>query len=304
MRLPVLRVPRPSFEWLEAAATRTTLLYALYTGVLFSVFLLANFPHGAVVQRVLRTIDVPGLRIDVGGARFAWWRGIELQDVRVAPLHPEQPDYFRAEGLYLRPGFDGLLDGQVRSFHISGPTYGGGLDGSFHGGQVNRATVSIDGLQLQRYPLLASLLNGGHIAGRLSGAATLEAPNNGDGEMRAAGELTLSQGSMVDAKWKQLPVPALHFDTVTLKFSLQGSRLEIQELDASGPELKISGSGQIALRPVIADSVLNLKVSIAPGNESPETITALLALLPPPTRGAKPDAPRVLSGTLAKPRLR
>ena len=119
-----------------------------------------------------------------------------------------------------------------------------------------------------------------------------------------AGELALNQASLTDAKWQQFPVPALHVDSATLKFSVQGNRLEIQEFDAVGPELKLSASGQVALRPNLADSVLNLKVSIAPGAESPDEIKALLLILPQPAKGAKPDAPRVLSGTLAKPRLR
>ncbi len=307
MRLPALRLPtwRPSFDRLEGLVTRTTLLYALYTAILFGVFLLANFPYAALVQRSLSVLEVPGLRLDVGGARFAWWRGIELENVRLSGLDPAQAEYLHTVGLFVRPGLEGLWRGRPRSMHVSGPLYGGEIDANFSAGDVNRATVTLEGVQLQRYPLLAALLEGGQVAGRLSGTGTVEAQNgDGDGELRAAGELTLSQASLTDAKLQQFPVPALHFDTATLKFGLQGNRLDIQELEAVGPEIKLNASGQVALRPNIADSVLNLKVSLVPGAESPEEIKALLQILPPAPKGAKPDAPRVLSGTLAKPRLR
>lgn len=306
MRLPALRVPawRPSFDSLEGLVTRTTLLYALFTAVAFAIFLMANFPHGALVQRALSTLDIPGLRLEVGGARFAWWRGIEVQDVRVAPLDAGDAEYLHASGLFVRPGLDGLLRGRPRAVHVSGPLYGGAIDASYNAGEVNRATVTLEGVRLERYPLLAALIEGGQVAGRLSGAATVEARDGDANQLRAAGEMALTQASLTDAKWQQFPVPALHFDSATLKFSVQGNRLEIQEFDAVGPDLKLSASGQVALRPNLADSVLNLKVSIAPGAESPEEIKALLLILPQPAKGAKPDAPRVLSGTLAKPRLR
>jgi len=59
------------------------------------------------------------------------------------------------------------------------------------------------------------------------------------------------------------------------------------------------------MRTPLADSVLNLKVALAPGPDSTDDIKTLLSILiPPPAKGAKADAPRTLSGTLAKPRLR
>jgi hypothetical protein len=50
--------------------------------------------------------------------------------------------------------------------------------------------------------------------------------------------------------------------------------------------------------------VLNLKATIVPGAESNDTVKTLLSFLPPPPKGQKADAPRTISGTLAKPRVR
>lgn len=306
MRMPALRLPawRPSFDWTELA-TRSVILYALYTLVLFGVFLFANFPHGLLVQRVLRSVQVPGLRLDVGDVRFAWWRGFELQRVVVAPSDPSQPAFFEAPSLYVRPAFGDLVRGRLQSVDVSGSLYGGTVDGSLSRGELNRVSLTFDGLQLQRYPLLNAALQGGQVTGRASGAISVEARGADIADIRAAGDLQLADTSITDAKWNQIPVAPLHFNTISARFDLQGGRLDVQELNADGKEIALDVDGQVAMRTPLTDSVLNLKVGLAPGPECPDDIKTLLsAIVPPPAKGAKADAPHVLSGTLAKPRLR
>jgi type II secretion system protein N len=303
MRLPSLRMPAVSFEGLGGGRT---LWYALYTAVLFGIFLIANFPFGVLVHRALAMIDLPGMRLDVADARFAWWKGFELQRVRLAPAVPDAPPLLEASSLYVRPGLDGLLRGRIDSVHVSGPMYGGEVDGSFSMADgVQRANLTLNNVQLQRYPAITMFVPEGQIAGVLSGVVSVAAHPNDRAETKAAGELDLRDASIVDVKVDQFgTVPPLHFDTAALKFSLAQNRLEVQEFAADGPELKLSASGQVAMRVPVTDSVLNLKTTIAAGPESNDTIKGLLMLLPPPPKGAKPDAPRVISGTLAKPRVR
>jgi type II secretion system protein N len=310
MRLPSLRLPAmgwPSFDWLEGVGGRRTVLYAVYTGALFLVFLLVNFPHHVLVQRFLKSIDLQrqGMRLEVGDTRFAWWRGYELQRVRLASTDPDRPALVEMASLFIRPGFDGLLRGQVNSASLIGLMYGGEVDANLAAADgLQRANVNIEGLQLQRYPLVANLLQGGTVAGVLSGVVTIESVGGGSGEVHAAGELALEKANLTDAKISIMTLPALHFDKASLKFSLQGERLDVQELEANGPDLRLSLSGQIALREPVLDSVLNLKFTALPSATSPEEIKNLLLLLPPPPKGAKPDTPHVLSGTVARPRVR
>lgn len=312
MRLPAVRlpaIPLPS-DWIEGVVNRRTLLYALYTGVLFLVFLVANFPHNVIVQRALKSIDLEGqgMRLEVGDTRFAWWRGYELQRVRLSPTDPSAVPFLEAASIFVRPGLDGLVRGQLKSLHLLGLMYGGEVDGTVTTGDgVSRATITIDGLQLQRYAAAASLLQlqQGTVAGNLSGVITIENHGAETTETRAAAELDLEKASLTDATLANgLTVPSLHFDKAAMKLSLQGGRLDVQELDANGPELRLSLSGQIALREPLADSALNLKLTALPGANSPEEIRTLLSLLPPPPKGAKPDTPRTISGTLARPRVR
>lgn len=306
MRLPALRLPafRLSFDWLPSFGNRRVLLYGLYTGILFLIFLVANFPHNALVQRVIKSVDLQGqgMRLEVGDTRFAWWHGYELQRVRLAPVDPDRLPFMEASSIFVRPGLDGLLRGQIHSVHATALMYGGELEGELNVSEgMRRATVTIDGLQLQRYPLASSFLQEGTVAGLLSGAITVE---DHGGDTRAAGEVDLDKASITDAKFNFFPLPALHFDKAEMKFSMQGGRLDVQELEAGGPELKISLSGQVALRDPIGDSVLNLKLTAQPGANSPDEVKNLLLLLPPLPKNAKPDTPRVISGTLKFPRVR
>lgn len=313
MRLPSVRMPfmaLPS-DWVEGLLGRRTLLYALYTGVLFMVFLLVNFPHNAIVQRVLRSIDLEsqGLRLEVGDTRFAWWRGYELQRVKLGPTDPTVAPFMEASSIYVRPGLDGLFRGQLNSVDLLGMLYGGAIDAHLASGEgLQRATVTIDSLQLQRYPGAATFLQlqeGSLLGGKLSGVITIEKHGGDDGETRAAAELALANASLTEAKLNNgISLPPLHFDKAALKINLQGGRLEVQELEANGPELELSASGQIAMRQPLQDSVLNLKYALVAGANSPEDIQTLLSLLPPPPKGAKADAARTISGTLARPRIR
>ncbi|HSQ00234.1 MAG TPA: type II secretion system protein GspN [Candidatus Dormibacteraeota bacterium] len=307
MRVPALRLPawRPSFDWADGLGSRSTILYALYTLVLFCVFLFANFPHKILVQRLLHSAQVPGLRLDVGDVRFAWWHGFELQRVLVAPSDPSLPAFFESPSLYVRPALSDLARARVQTVALNGSLYGGTFDGSLSGGEVNRVSLTFDGVQLQRYPMFATWLAGGQLAGRLSGAISVETHGTDIADVRAAGDLQLDGASVTDAKFNQFPIPPLHFKTAGARFDLQGGRLDVQELKADGSEITLDASGQVALRTPLADSVLNLKVALAPGPESPDDIKTLLsAVIPPPAKGAKADAPHTLSGTLAKPRLR
>jgi type II secretion system protein N len=305
--MPALRLPawRPSLDWTEGLASRSVVLYALYTAVLFAVFLLAHLPYKELTSRALQSAHPPDMRIDLRDVRFAWWNGFELQGVRIAPADPSLPAYLEAPSLYVRPALGDLVRGRLQAVEVSGALYGGRVDGSLSRGELNRLRLDFDGVQLQRYPLLGAALEGAQVAGRASGTISVEARGTEIADVRAAGDLQLADASLTEAKWNQLPIAPLHFNTVTARFDLQGGRLDVQELKADGTEITLDAGGQVALRKPLSDSVLNLKVLLAPAPECPDDLKTLLsAIIPPPAKGAKADAPKVLSGTLAKPRLR
>jgi type II secretion system protein N len=139
----------------------------------------------------------------------------------------------------------------------------------------------------------------------VSGVISVEAHGADANDTRAAAEIELDKAAITDAILNNgIGLPALHFDKATTKLSLQGGRVEVQEFEANGPELRLSATGQVALRDPINDSVLNLKFTALPGPDAPDDIRTLLSFIPPPPKGAKPDAPRTVSGTLSRPRVR
>ena len=122
-------MPRLSFDWLEGLGGRRFFLYALYSLIVFAVFLVVNFPHDVLIQRALREVDLGSVELAISDARFAWHRGYELQRLRLlekdAP--PEAPPLLQSSSVFVRPGLDGLVRGQVSSAFLDSALYGGDL---------------------------------------------------------------------------------------------------------------------------------------------------------------------------------
>lgn len=308
MQTPSLRItmPRLSFDWLEGFGARRFFLYALYTLVVFAIFLVVNFPHDVLIQRVLRQVDLGPVALSVADARFAWYRGYELRRLRLTDKQapPDTPPLLQSSSVFVRPGLDGLLHGQVSSAYLDSSLYGGDLHAAWSTQDgMNRVTLHLNGLQIHRYEYLTRLLEKGTIDGLLSGALTLESRNTDVSSGRAAGKLEISRGALSAATINGFGLPDLHFDDIVLEFTLQNNRLEIQDFHADGEELKLAGEGQVVLRQPAGGSVLNLRVSVVPGPNSPDGIRGLLDLIPRP-KGSRPDAPIVISGTIDRPRFR
>jgi type II secretion system protein N len=258
-----------------------------------------------VINRALRELNQGSLVPGVSRARFAWFWGYELSGVTLSQRSsgPDDPPIFESPSLYVRPGFDGLLQGRLSSVLVDGKLYGGEMDGSWSMADgMTRATLQLHGLQLGRYPYMRTLLDEGSVSGQLSGAASME--GRGDLEnARAVGELDIRDGGLTGAKISGIGVPDLTFKQISFKFARQGTRLEIQEFRADGDQIKASGDGQIVLREPLSDSVLNLRVTVMPGNDASDDVKALLSIIPRP-KNARLDAPLTITGTLRQPRLR
>jgi type II secretion system protein N len=302
LRLPM---PRLSLGRLDELGGRRVLLYAVYTLFLFFIFLIANFPHDVLVKRALRAVDLGPVALTVERARFAWFKGYEFGGVQLNqhPRDPAAPPLLESSSLYVRPGLDGLIHGKVESLFAKGAFYGGTLDASWRQGDgVTRAGLQLSRVQIGRYGYLTAMLGeDGHVGGQLSGAVTFEARGDPRGG-RAAGELQIEGAGLQGVKVNGFAAPDVNLGQVSVKFTVQGSRLEIEELHADG-DLKINGSGQVVLRAPVSDSVLNLKGTIVAAPDSPDAIKGLASLVPHPN-GARPDAPVTISGTLKFPRFK
>jgi type II secretion system protein N len=281
-------------DLLSGLGGRQFLLYAAYTIVLFLVFMVVNFPHHVVVERAVRSLDLGALRLNVADTRFAWFRGYELQGVRLEQVTANGRDapILDTAGLYVWPGLGNLIRGDLSSIRISGPLYRGDVDAwwSNTDGFV-RISLNLRSVELGVYRPLVALFDEGQITGRLSASISMEGRGNPFRTGRGSGELTLQTGALEGAKISGFTLPDLHSCSGSAALRLREGRLEISELQATCDEIELAGGGQLVLREELPNSVLNVKLSPQPGSAPSKEVSALMPLIP-----------RVISGTLARPR--
>jgi type II secretion system protein N len=303
MRLPALRLPMSVSGRLEGVNGRRLLLYTVYTAVLFAIFLLVNFPYDVIVRRALREASLGPVHLQVAGTRFAWFNGWELSRVRLVRDATEAP-VLESPSVYVKPGLNGLWAGKLSSLRVKADIYGGKVRANWVGGRdIDRTSLQLDRIQIGLDPFLNGLLDEGQMAGLIGGAVTVEDHRGDLRAGRAAGEIQLQHASLTGAKVNGIGIPDLHFETVALKFEYEGGKLELQELNADGAELKVGGTGQVVLTSPVENSILNLRITALPGAEAPDDVRGLLSLIPR-SKKARPDAPVVIEGTLGKPRFR
>lgn len=289
----------------STSGRRLFALYAAFTAVSFFVCLLITFPYDVIVKRGLASIDGGPITVNFQDARFAWHRGVVLERLTVhsadaALVHP----VLEADRLYIRPALGPLLRGQPYAVEVQADLYGGQARAAadFSNGQLIGSVV-LDALSLGRYRPLAAMLTEGRLGGRVDARfefeTTLAAPDAG----QVLGEIRLTRAAIEAANISGFGVPDIHVDEGEIDFSYRNGRLDLSELRARGREIMLDADGQISLRAPMADSILNLNATIAPGPEAPDAIRGLLELIPRPA-GAGADAPLRVTGTIARPRVR
>lgn len=300
-----MRMPSFSFGGVGELFNRTMLLYIVFTVALFCVFLVSTFPYDIVVGRVLAMVQSPTVVVDVKSTEFAWHRGLALNGVRVSSLVGDTTaPYLELNRLWVRPVLTELVRGNPYALALEAELYGGNAEGTLNvDGQTVAGSVNLESASLGRYRTLTSLLEEGQVAGRLSGKVSFEAVGPSVENGQASGEVRLENGGIEQAKIAGFVVPDLHFKESLLKFGVQGGRMEIEQFNATGDELNVSASGTVSFRDPLDASVLNLKTTLLPGKSAPDSIRALIAMIPKP-RDAKPDSPVRISGTLSRPRFR
>lgn len=300
MALPKIGFPKLRMGGLSE---RLTLWYALYTTILFLVFLVVTFPHEVLIRRGLTMLPPSDVTVDFDGARFAWHRGMELTGVRIKSTKLAQP-VLEFSSLWVRPVMGELARGNWQAFAIDAEAYGGHGDGylSVSPEGVVSGKLELSGLSLGRYTLLRSYLDEGTLAGRIDGHMEFTAAGKDIAKVNGDGEVTLTNGVLEAAKIQGFGVPNLHFDTGKISLTLQGERVELKELNVKGKEVVIEASGKISLREPLDASILDLKALVNPGPEAPDDIKGLLSLLPKQPPGQ--DQSFRIAGKLTKPLLR
>ena len=307
MRLPRISVPWPalSLGWLGSLVDRTTVLYAVYTLVLFVLFLVLTFPHDLVVRRALTALSDGPVEVQFDTVHLAWFGGYELEGLKVQP--DTVPDgtapYLECSRFLVRPSLAALLRGNPYAMVVRADMYGGRVDGEM---ALSRGTFAgslrWSDLRVDRYRAVLALLDEGQVGGRVSGAFDFEArgPNFSTGQ--GSGELTIDGAALTGVKMNGFGVPDIALRQTRATFKVNNGRLDIQDFTASG-DLTVQGAGQVVFRDPPVESTLNLRATFSTTPTTPDALKGALALIPR-APGAKPDAPVTITGTLLRPRFR
>ncbi len=286
-----------------AVRRRSGLLgYALFTVLVFLVALVWTLPHDLIARRAVATaLASAPVELTFRSVHFAFPNGYRFADVRVLPAGGGETLASLGE-LTVRLPLAALLTGDFNRAAFSGRAYGGQF-----AGQVGRAGERISGeleaSGVRLEPALAPLVPP---PGRVGGTARLSLRLSGDGRttQSSQGELELSVAdlSLEQVSVRGIRLPDLSFPTASGAAQIFGPRLQVKELSASGPDLRLTASGDVVLREPTPQSVLNLRLTIDVPPGAQPGLRVATALLPKRAAGEAPNY--TLKGTLAAPVLR
>jgi type II secretion system protein N len=278
-------------------------LYALYTAVLFVVFLLATFPWELAVRRALAGAAHGPVAVEIDGVRLGWTLAATVDELRLVPRGDGSgPPLVLARAVRAAPSWLGLLRAHPYPLAVRADLYGGALAGTL---DLRPAALALDagleGVDLARWSGLARLAEGaarGRVSGRiaLSGDPARPTTLNGGFELRAA-DLALE-----GAKVRGIAVPDLHFAELRIVASVTSGRVDLTELAADGRELVVRGEGNLLLRGPLPASLMSLTLTLAPAAGAPDGLRLALNLLPG-TTGSDGGRTLRLSGALGQPRV-
>ncbi|MFM7734593.1 MAG: type II secretion system protein GspN [Alphaproteobacteria bacterium] len=284
------------------ARGRSAAWSALFALGVFLVALAWTLPHDLIARRAVEAASATApVAIDFDAVSWAFPVGWRVKGLRVSPTKAPESTIAFGETT-LRTPLTGLLLGRPESGTIDGRLWEGTLTGSVaRDGAKAHVDLDLDGADLAR--ALGALVPP---PARFAGRANLALDLAGDGRTTATTEGTLR----LDARGLEIhellvrgfPIPDLAFRDVVVAAQMNGSRLQVKDLRAEGDQLSVEGSGDVVVREPVAQSSLNLKLSIQVPPDAPPALRVATALLPKRPAGEKPVY--TLTGTLASPVLR
>jgi type II secretion system protein N len=242
--------------------------YVLYC-VLFTIGLLYYlFPSDAFreyLQNTARRID-PRFVVSVGRIRPCLPIGLRVPKPHLFLRDGGQKDLFEGSALWIKPKLTALLRGKL-DYSFDGLAYGGELKGSVRppGGRAEAslaASVSLNGLRIDEYPYLKSLL-GGNVKGSLDGTLTFAGKKDlwigGSGNV----DLKVSNGRMTIPQ-SLLGVDSIDFTELSIKLAMRNGRIDLSQVEVKGRMVQGELLGTIHLLKTLSSSTLDLKGSIEP----------------------------------------
>ncbi len=262
--------------------------YALAGLVLFAIFVVGTFPYDQALTGALTPL---GYKVSYQDERPAFPVGAVLENVKLLSLNqPAAPPLVQSDALKLTPGLGTLIGRPGVAIHAD--LYGGRARVSVgHSGDLTKLTFDLSNIDLARYPLPPQV------------GAGLKGIVSAKGNFQMAGQAIASQQGALTLDGHDLDfvlvkgLPTLRFRSLKGSLQIDQSTLRINDLQGSGPDMTVSGSGLIHMGPTVASSLMELTLRISPTVAGRVRLGVLFAFLPHP-----PDnRPYVFHGPLLMP---
>ncbi len=281
----------------------TLLGYNTFFWVAFWLFAYWTFPYERLAAYLMDKVNERsgGYTLEIGSVSPYWLTGVEFENVRLrkgaadapAPTSASQGAAARADGAikvasaHARLGLFALLTGG-RSVSFGADLGQGGIDGSYREDGVERQLVAdLSKVDLGKLGVLESLVSL-PMKGSLTGQIDLtmgKEPTKTSGQV----QLTIQKLTIGDGKAKLkvgtmggLTVEPISAGDVQLDLDVKNGVGNVRKLSASGPDLKLEGSGEVRFAQPVARSRINILLRLAftdaYKNKSPRT-QAMFSLL-------------------------
>lgn len=279
---PRLRLPRG--KWLVA-------IYGVFGLAVFAAFMAASFPYNDAISSLLAPYQ---MKLVYQSQRMSPPIGARLEDVRLLSTAGPSPQLIlRSPDVTLTPAFGSLLVGRP-AINLFADIYGGTLDATVyqHAGATDLSFV-LAGLNLSESAPLQPL--GAKLGGMVSGvgSAQLSSPSLPDN----TAQMTLDGRNVVVGIAEG--APPIRLGSVSGTLTLERGTLTLHDVKARGGDLEVNAEGIIHFAPEVAESDVEMRLSLVPSTSGRRHFGLFLKLLPHPPE----EGPYELSGPLISPSL-
>lgn len=254
------------------------------------IFAYLSFPYERLKQHLVSTYNASQLgpnpdRLEVDSLTWSWRfpgvvaRGVRLTSGSAEPKGasdltveassetspPPPAPVLAADEVYVSISPLSLLSG-ARAASFGASALGGEVSGSARdSADLRRLELQLDGIDPGAIPQVAAAI-GLPISGRVSGHIAIDLPEHN--LMKAEGTVDLSAEDLVlgDGKAKiqnMIALPELHMGAFTLKASITGGRLKLEECVAHGKDIDLALTGGLRLRKRLEASLAELELKFS-----------------------------------------
>ncbi len=281
-------VPTRKRRWMLAG-------YGIFATILFVVFVTARFPYADTISVLVAPMR---LKVVFQSQQMSFPIGARLQNVRLVSLANEQL-LLQSPSVTVAPGVAGLLLGRP-CLRVRAQIYGGVVDATVR--QRAQATIvdfELDSLSLAHLsrgaaePSLRAQAQGDAEVDALHQLGVVlsgELSGRGSAQMMGPDIIADSASMIVLGRAVKLAIvnglPPLELGAVSGKVLLDRGIVALRDLRARGSDGEIEANGEIHLAPDVADSTVQLTLSLKPTAQGRASFGLFLKMLPhPPGEG-------------------